>query len=53
VRKLEKLGCRSLEALSGRRQGQWSIRINDQWRICFEWQQGALGPSNVEIVDYH
>jgi toxin HigB-1 len=42
-----------LEALSGRRHGQWSIRINDQWRICFEWQQGALGPSNVEIVDYH
>ena len=42
-----------LEALSGRRQGQWSIRINDQWRMCFEWQQGALGPSNVEIVDYH
>ena len=42
-----------LEALSGRRQGQWSIRINDLWRICFEWQQGAPGPSNVEIVDYH
>lgn len=40
-----------LEALKGRRKGQHSIRINDQWRICFEWQDG--GPSNVEIVDYH
>jgi proteic killer suppression protein len=42
-----------LEALSGRRQGQWSIRINDQWRICFEWQQDTPGASKVEIVDYH
>jgi proteic killer suppression protein len=41
------------EALKGVRQGQYSIRINDQWRICFEWPGGALGPSNVEIVDYH
>jgi proteic killer suppression protein len=41
------------EALSGDRKGQYSIRINDQWRICFEWPDGALGPSNVEIVDYH
>ncbi|MXN63276.1 type II toxin-antitoxin system RelE/ParE family toxin [Rhizobiales bacterium] len=40
-----------LEALKGGRKGQHSIRINDQWRICFEWQDG--GPSNVEIVDYH
>ena len=40
-----------LEALSGERQGQYSIRINDQWRICFEWLgQDAYG---VEIVDYH
>ncbi|WP_298038057.1 type II toxin-antitoxin system RelE/ParE family toxin [uncultured Desulfuromonas sp.] len=40
-----------LEQLSGSRQGQWSIRINDQWRICFRWQDGnAL---DVEIVDYH
>jgi len=40
-----------LEALSGERQGQYSIRINDQWRICFEW----LGQDAywVEIVDYH
>ncbi len=42
-----------LEALRGSRQGQWSIRVNDQWRICFEWLQGAPGPSEVEIVDYH
>ena len=41
------------EALTGDRKGQYSIRINDQWRICFEWADGALGPSNVEIVDYH
>lgn len=42
-----------LEALRGSRQGQYSIRINAQWRICFEWPVGAAGPSNVEIVDYH
>ena len=42
-----------LEALSGGRKGQYSIRINDQWRICFEWPHGDLGPSQVEIVDYH
>lgn len=41
------------EALRGDRAGQFSIRINDQWRICFEWRSGAPGPSNVEIVDYH
>ena len=40
-----------LEALKGSRKGQHSIRINNQWRICFEWQDG--GPTNVEIVDYH
>ena len=42
-----------LEALRGDRQGQYRIRVNDQWRICFEWPDAALGPSNVEIVDYH
>lgn len=42
-----------LEKLKGNRKGEWSIRINDQWRICFEWPGGAAGPSNVEIVDYH
>lgn len=40
-----------LEALTGRRKGQHSIRINDQWRVCFVWTQE--GPRNVEIVDYH
>ena len=42
-----------LETLRGDRAGQWSIRINQQWRFCFEWPAGAIGPSNVEIVDYH
>jgi proteic killer suppression protein len=42
-----------LEALKGNRAGQFSIRINQQWRICFEWPDGQAGPSNVEIVDYH
>ena len=41
------------EALSGDRKGQYSIRINDQWRICFEWPGGSVGPVKVEIVDYH
>jgi toxin HigB-1 len=40
-----------LEALSGERAGQHSIRINDQWRVCFIWS--ATGPTDVEIVDYH
>ena len=42
-----------LESLKGDRTGQYSIRINDQWRICFEWPQGAQGATSVEIVDYH
>ena len=37
----------------GRRRGQWSIRINEQWRICFEWPAGSPGPTRVEIVNYH
>ena len=40
-----------LEALKGDREGQYSIRVNDQWRICFRWT--AAGPEDVEIVDYH
>jgi len=40
-----------LEPLEGNRKGQYSIRINDQWRICFVWTD--LGPAEVEIVDYH
>jgi toxin HigB-1 len=41
------------EALKGNRLGQYSIRINMQWRICFEWHEGAIGASNVIIIDYH
>lgn len=40
-----------LEKLKGDREGQWSIRINDQWRICFVWRNGNA--HDVEIVDYH
>lgn len=40
-----------LEKLHGDREGQWSIRINDQWRVCFEWREGDA--HEVEIVDYH
>ncbi|MGD0827218.1 MAG: type II toxin-antitoxin system RelE/ParE family toxin [Desulfobaccales bacterium] len=42
-----------LEALKGDRKGQYSIRINEQWRICFEWPKGAPGPVNVKIANYH
>ena len=42
-----------LEARRGDRKGQYSIRVNDQWRVCFEWPKGAKGPVNVEVVDYH
>ena len=52
LRDLSRPGNR-LEALRGRRKGQWSIRINAQWRICFEWPEKSPGPANVEIVDYH
>ena len=41
------------EALGGDRKGQYSIRINDRWRICFEWPSDSSGPIGVEIVDYH
>ncbi len=40
-----------LEALKGRRSGQYSIRVNDQFRVCFRWTEA--GPGDVEIVDYH
>lgn len=40
-----------LESLRGDRIGQWSIRINTQWRICFRWEED--GPCDVEVVDYH
>ncbi|MEO5334992.1 MAG: type II toxin-antitoxin system RelE/ParE family toxin [Magnetococcus sp. YQC-5] len=41
------------EALGGDRKGQFSIRINQQWRVCFEWPDGASKPYNIEIADYH
>ena len=50
---LRALPSNRLEPLRGDRRGQFSIRINSQWRICFEWPHEARGPSNVEIVDYH
>ena len=50
---LRALPSNRLEVLRGDRVGQHSIRINQQWRLCFEWPKGQTGPSNVEIVDYH
>jgi len=50
---LRALPSNRLEALRGDRAEQFSIRINQQWRLCFEWPDSAPGPSNVEIVDYH
>ena len=41
------------EALGRDRKGQFSIRINQQWRICFEWPEHSSRPFNIEIVDYH
>jgi len=54
ARRLEDLGVppgNRLEQLKGDRRGQYSIRINEQWRICFRWTTGR--PDNIEIVDYH
>jgi len=53
LRDLAALPGNRFEALSGDRKDQYGIRINDQWRICFEWPEGAAGPVKVEIVDYH
>ncbi len=53
IHDLMRLSSNHFEALSGKRKGQYSIRINEQWRICFTWPQTAKGPENVEIVDYH
>lgn len=50
---LRALRSNRLEALRGDRSGQYSIRVNRQWRICFSWREGQDGPSDVEIVDYH
>lgn len=42
-----------LEKLKGDRAGTYSVRINDRWRVCFEWPEGSSGPENVTIEDYH
>jgi proteic killer suppression protein len=51
LRDLSAVAGNHLERLKGDRKGQYSIRINDQWRICFLWQEGDA--FDVEIVDYH
>ncbi|MDE0941878.1 MAG: type II toxin-antitoxin system RelE/ParE family toxin [Alphaproteobacteria bacterium] len=53
VHSLHAICSNRLETLGGDRRGQYSIRINRQWRICFEWRSEEPGPSNVEITDYH
>jgi proteic killer suppression protein len=53
IKDLAALPGNRFEALKGDRKGQYSIRINEQWRICFEWPEKSPGPTNVEIVDYH
>jgi proteic killer suppression protein len=50
---LKLLPSNRFESLSGDRQGEYSIRINEQWRICFEWAEEAKSAYNIEIVDYH
>lgn len=50
---LRALPSNHLEMLSGDLKGVYSIQINKQWRVCFEWPDGANGPSDVEIIDYH
>lgn len=51
LKDLAGLPSNRLETLSGNRKGQYSIRVNQQWRLCFEWREGDA--YNVEIVDYH
>ena len=53
LRDLAVLPGNRFELLKGDRKGHYSIRISEQWRICFEWTEDTRGPSNVEIVDYH
>lgn len=50
---LMKLPSNRFEALGGNRRGQCSIRINQQWRVCFEWPDDQEKPSYIEITDYH
>ncbi len=53
VNDLKRLPSNRFETLGGDRKGQYSIRINQQWRVCFEWPETADHPFNIEIVDYH
>jgi proteic killer suppression protein len=50
---LMRLPSNRFEALGGGRKGQFSVRINQQWRVCFEWPEGSGRPFNIEITDYH
>jgi proteic killer suppression protein len=50
---LRRLPSNYFEALGGDRSNQYSVRINQQWRLCFEWPEGAEHPFNIEVVDYH
>lgn len=50
---LMRLPSNHFEILIGNRKDQYSIRINRQWRLCFEWPDGVSSPFNIEIVDYH
>ena len=50
---LARLPSNRFEALGGNRKGQFSIRINQQWRVCFEWPDDHEKPYNIEITDYH
>jgi len=53
IRDLESPPGNRLEKLKGERDGQWSIRINDQWRLVFDWDEAGEEAHNVEIIDYH
>jgi proteic killer suppression protein len=50
---LMRLPSNRFEALGGVRKGQFSIRVNQQWRVCFEWPEDQVRPFNIEITDYH
>ena len=50
---LRLLPSNHFEALIGDRKGQFSIRINKQWRLCFEWSESEICPFNIEVADYH
>lgn len=53
IQDLMLLPSNHFEALGGDRKGSFSIMVNKQWRICFEWAEGKTEPYNIEVVDYH